>query len=39
MIIFDTIEMGKEPSHIGHTTLGRETKKRRMLLLSFKISK
>jgi hypothetical protein len=39
MIIFDMIEMGKEPGHIVYTTLGRETKKRRMLLLSFKISK
>lgn len=27
MVIFDMIEMGKGPSHIGHTTLGREKKK------------
>jgi hypothetical protein len=38
MVIFDIIEMGKGPSHIGHTTLG-WGKKKKKTLMSFKISK
>jgi hypothetical protein len=32
------IEMGKGPNHIGHTTLGRDTKKKKTLM-SFKINR